>query len=136
MAFEGPPCLRFWNSDRRSKLLFMTKRQRSVSPAVGDRGRENSEIREILRAATRRSAPMIAKIACGENPFPDLEYAPTPADMLRAFDRCARYSLPELEPVVEERFIHALAEVLAADERVPFECIGSVVEALIGKLRG
>jgi hypothetical protein len=114
----------------------MTKAKRSVSLPTGDKGRENAEIREILRAATRRSAAMIAKIACGENPFPDLEYVPTPADMMRGFDRCARYSLPELEPVIEERFIHALAEVLAADERVPFECIGDVTTALIGKLRG
>jgi hypothetical protein len=79
---------------------------------------------------------MLAKIACGENPFPDLEYTPSLTDMMRAFDRCAKYSLPELEAVVDERLIHALAEVLAEDKRVPFECIGDVTAALVAKLKG
>jgi hypothetical protein len=113
----------------------MSKADSSRKPQAHG-SRENADVREILRAATLKSAPMIAKIARGENPFPDVEYAPSPGDMMRAFDRCARYSLPELEPVLEERFIHALAEVLAEDERVPFECIGDVVGALVGRLRG
>lgn len=98
-------------------------------------GRENAEIRAILRQGARDSAPLLAKIATGKSPYEDMQYTPTPTEMMTAMDKCLKYSLPELEPVLEETLVIALAEVLAADERIPFECIGDITEALIQRLK-
>lgn len=97
-------------------------------------GRETAEIRDILRAATKQSAPLIAKIATGKSPYEEMEYTPTADEILKAFDRCAKFSLPELEPVLEEKFIYVLAEVLAEDQRIPFECISDITARMVEKL--
>jgi hypothetical protein len=102
---------------------------------LGNRGggRIAEYIRDILREGLEEAAPKIAKVMNGEAPVPGLP-DPEYGDMAKAWEFGAKHSLPELEKVVEEKFIFAVAEALAEDERIPFECIQDITDALIAKL--
>ena len=113
-------------------LANLTKGNSKLSQHAG---RENAEIRAILRQGARDSAPLLVKIAMGQCPYDHMDLTPSPTEMMTAMDKCLKYSLPELEPVLEETLVIALAEVLADDKRIPFECIGDITEALIQRLK-
>lgn len=97
-------------------------------------GRMNEEIREILRMGTKEGAPLQALIAQGKSPFPDVpDYTPAVHEIQKSFEICAKHALPELQNVVEERLLFDIAEVLAENEKIPFECIGEITDALIAR---
>lgn len=113
----------------------------NLRPGVGGKivggGRIAERIRDIYREGLEEAAPKVVNIMNGRKPFeefcgPDPDYS----DMAKAWEFGAKNSLPQLEQIVEEKFIFAVAEVLAADERIPFECIGDITDALIAKLSG
>lgn len=98
-----------------------------TNPIVGP-GRINEEIRNILRQGAHEGAPLQAAIAQGKSPFKDVpDYTPTVYEIQKAFEICAKHSLPELEKVIEERFIYAAAEVYA-DTEVEIEVDGKIVK--------
>jgi hypothetical protein len=98
-------------------------------------GRIAEYIREELRKGLENAVPKIVKVMNFEAPVPGLP-DPEYGDAQKAWEFGAKHSLPELEKVVEERIVFALAEVLAADERIPIECIQDITEALIKELSG
>lgn len=102
---------------------------------ANNQGRINESIRSILREGLERAAPKLVKLANGESPC---DHMPDPNEyvMLKAIEACAKYALPELQNVVEERLLIDIAEALAADERIPFECIGDITTALTEKWKG
>lgn len=96
-------------------------------------GRTAEYIRAILREGLQVAAPKIVKIMNFEAPVPGLP-DPEYRDAAKAWEIGAKYSMPELEKVVEERFIFAVAEALRDDTRIPLECIEDITAAIIAKL--
>lgn len=97
-------------------------------------GRISESIRDILRQGLQEAAPKLVDLANGRAPQ-GCEHMPDPNEyvMLKAIEACAKYALPELKSVVEERLIYDVADVLAANPKIPFECIGEITAALIAK---
>lgn len=93
----------------------------------------SEEMRDRLRPIVLNSAVLLEKILTG-NPVTDGNPDPTPNEIINAFKAVAPYVMTELKPVMDETLCRIVADVLAEDERIPFDVIGDVVANLIERL--
>lgn len=99
----------------------------------GRQGIFSEEMRERLRPIVADGAELLHKILKGESPTegnPD----PTASEIVNAWKAVAPYVMSELKPVMDEALCRIVAEVLAEDDRIPFEAIGDVTSKLIERL--
>lgn len=94
----------------------------------------SEEMRDRLRPIVLNSAVLLEKILTGNPVTDDSDKPPTPADIINAFKAVAPYVMTELKPVMDETLCRIVADVLAEDERIPFDVIGDVVANLIERL--
>lgn len=93
----------------------------------------SEEMRERLRPIVLNSATLLENILTGQ-PVTQGNPDPTAGEVINAFKAVAPYVMTELKPVMDETLCRIVADVLAEDERIPFEVIGDVVAKLIAKL--
>lgn len=93
----------------------------------------SEEMRAKLRPIVLNSAVLLEKILSGE-PVTAGNPDPTPNEIITAFKAVAPYVMTELKPVMDETLCRIVADVLAEDERIPFDVIGDVVANLIERL--
>jgi hypothetical protein len=93
----------------------------------------SEEMRQRLRPIVLEGADLLEKILKGE-PMTAGNPDPTPGEVISAWKTLAPYVMSELKPVMDEAICRIVAEVLAEDERIPFEAIGDATSKLIARL--
>lgn len=106
---------------------------KSVTDRVRKKGIWSEEMREKLRPIVYKSADLLENILSGK-PVTEGNPDPTANEVVNAFKAVAPYVMTELKPVMDDALCRVVADVLAEDERIPFECIGDVVDKLIARL--
>lgn len=95
----------------------------------GGPGRPASEIRAAARDGFEVTLSKISKLVAEKEDIALTE-------LCRAADVQGKYGMGEAKVIVPDEVIEAVARVLAADERIPAECIDDVTRALAEQLKG
>lgn len=106
---------------------------KAVTEKAKKKGIWSEEMRERLRPIVYGSAVLLENILSGK-PVTEGNPDPTANEVVNAFKAVAPYVMSELKPVMDDALCRVVADVLAEDERIPFECIGDVVDKLITRL--